>query len=160
MGYSLGLRCAVCGSLITDDNPDGIGFGCRTHVVIPAEIATAKEVIADFALKVWVLKVGIYRKEFLKVFEGRKFRSEFKKSFFESIKKSDRVSKKQLDVIKDMLEWEMNLTELEENVKETEKHLTFDLIEEAKKDERWGKIYKKYFDMFKKQYLSSKKDND
>ena len=43
MSYDLGLRCAICGSLITDDNPDGIGFGCRQNVVRPAEIAAAKE---------------------------------------------------------------------------------------------------------------------
>lgn len=43
MTYDLGLRCAICGSIITDDNPDGIGFGCRQNVVRPAEVAAAKE---------------------------------------------------------------------------------------------------------------------
>ena len=33
MTYDLGLRCAICGSIISDDNPDGIGFGCR-HILI------------------------------------------------------------------------------------------------------------------------------
>lgn len=156
MGYSLGLKCAVCGSPITDDNHDGIGFGCRQHVVIPARTAAAKEIITDYALKVWIFKVSIYRKEFLRVFEGRKFRSAFKKSFFESIKNSERVSKKQLDVIKNMLEWEINLFEFEEEIKALEKDFCADLITEAEQDKRWKSIYNKYFEMFKKQYLSKK----
>lgn len=159
MAYSLGLRCAVCGSPITDDNPDGVGFGCRTNVIYPARTAAAKEIMPDFSLRVWGLKVGIYRKEFLKVFEGRKFRSEFKKSFFESIKNSEKVSKKQLDIIKSMLEWEVNLYELDEEVKEREKDFCLDLITEAEQDEKWSKTYNKYFEIFKKQYLS-KKNND
>ena len=157
MTYDLGLRCSVCGSLITDDNPDGIGFGCRKNVIKPAEAATAKEIIIDFALQQWIFKVNIYRNEFLKAFEGHKFRNQFKKSFFESIKKSDKVSKKQLDVIKNMLEWKIDLNKLEEDMIEREKHFYFDLIEEAKQDKKWGEIYKKYFEMFKKQYLSQKK---
>lgn len=156
MTYDLGLRCSVCGSLITDDNPDGIGFGCRKNVIKPAEAATAKEIIIDFALQQWIFKVNIYRNEFLKAFEGHKFRNQFKKSFFESIKKSDKVSKKQLDVIKNMLEWKIDLNKLEEDMIEKEKHFYFDLIEEAKQDKKWGEIYKKYFEMFKKQYLSQK----
>ena len=156
MTYDLGLRCSVCGSLITDDNPDGIGFGCRKNVIKPAEVATAKEIIIDFALQQWIFKVNVYRNEFLKAFEGHKFRNQFKKSFFESIKKSDKVSKKQLDVIKNMLEWKIDLNKLEEDMKEREKHFYFDLIEKAKQDKKWGEIYKKYFEMFKKQYLSQK----
>ena len=156
MTYDLGLRCSVCGSLITDDNPDGIGFGCRKNVIKPAEAATAKEIIIDFALQQWIFKVNIYRNEFLKAFEGHKFRNQFKKSFFESIKKSDKVSKKQLDVIKNMLEWKIDLNKLEEDMIEKEKHFYFDLIEEAKQDKKWDEIYKKYFEMFKKQYLSQK----
>lgn len=156
MTYDLGLRCSVCGSLITDDNPDGIGFGCRKNVIKPAEAATAKEIIIDFALQQWIFKVNIYRNEFLKAFEGHKFRNQFKKSFFESIKKSDKVSKKQLDVIKNMLEWKIDLNKLEEDMIEKEKHFYFDLIEKAKQDKKWGEIYKKYFEMFKKQYLSQK----
>ena len=157
MTYDLGLRCSVCGSLITDDNPDGIGFGCRKNVIKPAEVATAKEIIIDFALQQWIFKVNIYRNEFLKAFEGHKFRNQFKKSFFESIKKSDKVSKKQLDVIKNMLEWKIDLNKLEEDMIEREKHFYFDLIEKAKQDKKWGEIYKKYFEIFKKQYLSQKK---
>ena len=156
MTYDLGLRCSVCGSLITDDNPDSIGFGCRKNVIKPAEAATAKEIIIDFALQQWIFKVNIYRNEFLKAFEGHKFRNQFKKSFFESIKKSDKVSKKQLDVIKNMLEWKIDLNKLEEDMIEREKHFYFDLIEKAKQDKKWGEIYKKYFEMFKKQYLSQK----
>lgn len=156
MSYDLQLRCMVCGSIISDDNPDGIGFGCRSHVVLPARTAAAKEILPDFALRQWIFKVNIYKNEFLKVFEGRKFRSQFKKSFYESVKNSEKVSKKQLEVIKNMLQWEVSLSEIEKDLDIQEKNLYFELIEEAKKDARWDEVFRKYFDMFKKQYLSGK----
>ena len=159
MTFDLGLRCAICGSIISDDNPDGIGFGCRQNVVRPAEIAAAKEMNPNFNLETWVFKVNAYRNEFLKVFEGHKFRNEFKKSFFESIKKSNKVSKKQLDVIKKMLEWEINLPEFEENFKKEEINFFNSLILKEKMKEGYNNIYLKYIDIFKKQYLSKKNNN-
>ena len=122
MAYSLGLRCAICGSIITDDNPDGIGFGCRQNVVKPAEIAAAKELNPNFNLEMWIFKVSKIREVFLNTFKDVKFRNEFKKSFFESIKKSDKVSKKQLDVIKQMLQDKdyIYFEEFEENLKKEE----------------------------------------
>ena len=160
MSYDLGLRCSICGSIISDDNPDGIGFGCRQNVVRPAEIAAAKELNPNFNLETWAFKVNAYRNEFLKVFEGRKFRSEFKKSFFESIKKSEKVSKKQLEIIKNMLEWEINLPEFEENLKKEEINFFNSLILKEKLKEEYKNIYLKYIEIFKKQYLSKKDNNE
>ena len=160
MTYDLGLRCSVCGSLITDDNPDGIGFGCRNNVIKPAEAATAKEIIIDFALRQWVFKVNIYRNEFLKAFEGHKFRNQFKKSFYESIKKSDKISKKQLDVIKNMLKWKIDLDKLEEDFKKEEIDFFNSLILREKVKEEYNNIYLKYIEIFKKQYLSKKNNKN
>ena len=160
MSYDLGLRCAICGSLITDDNPDGIGFGCRQNVVRPAEIAAAKELNPNFNLEMWIFKATAYRRKFLKAFEGRKFKNAFKKSFFESIKNSDKVSKKQLDVIKNMLEWEINLPEFEENLKKEEIDFFNSLILKEKLKEDYNNIYLKYIEIFKKQYLSKKNNKD
>ena len=160
MSYDLGLRCAICGSLITDDNPDGIGFGCRQNVVRPAEIAAAKELNPNFNLEMWVFKANAYRNEFLKAFEGRKFRNAFKKSFFESIKNSDKVSKKQLEIIKNMLEWEINLPEFEETVKKEEINFFNSLILKEKLKEDYNNIYLKYIEIFKKQYLSKKNNSE
>lgn len=160
MSYNLGLRCTICGSLITDDNPDGIGFGCRQHVVKPAEIATAKELNPNLNLEMWVFKVNAYRTEFLKAFEGHKFRNEFKKSFFESIKNSDKVSKKQLEIIKNMLGWEINLPKFEENLKDEEINFFHSLILKEQLKEDYNNIYLKYIEIFKKQYLSKNNSKD
>ena len=156
MTYDLGLRCAICGSIISDDNPDGIGFGCRQNVVRPAEIAAAKELNPNFNLELWIFKVTNYRNEFLKAFERHKFRNQFKKSFYESIKKADKVSKKQLDVIKNMLEWKIDLNKFEENLKKEEVNLFESLILREKVKEEYNNIYLKYIGIFKKQYLSKK----
>ena len=156
MTYDLGLRCSICGSIISDDNPDGIGFGCRQNVVRPAEIAAAKEMNPNFNLEMWAFKVSKIREIFLNTFKDVKFRSDFKKSFYESIKKSDKVSKKQLDVIKNMLEWEINFPEFEENFKKEEISFFNSLILKEKMKEEYNNIYLKYMEIFKKQYLSKK----
>ena len=59
----------------------------------------------------------------------------------ESNTKTDKISKKQLDIIKNMLAWEINLPEFEENVKESEKSFYVLLIEEAK--QKWNEILMK-----------------
>lgn len=159
MTYDLGLKCAICGSLITDDNPDGIGFGCRKNVVEPAKIAAAKELNPNLNLEMWIFKVGKIRELFLNTFKDIKFRSDFKKSFYQSIANSEKVSKKQLDVIKQMLKEENHFyfEKFEENLIYEEKCFYDSLIlkEQNKKD--FDIIYSKYIDIFKKQYLSNKK---
>ncbi len=106
--YGLGRRCAICGAAITDDNPDGIGYTCRRMW---------KKALWDTyyhfrGLDAWKLKVDYWIPIFIDTFKSTKFRSAFKKSFYESI--SDRknqqlhISKKQLDIIKGWLvegEW-------------------------------------------------------
>ena len=159
MTYDLGLRCSICGSIISDDNPDGIGFGCRQNVVKPAETAAAKELNPNLNLEMWIFKVANYRNEFLKAFEGHKFRNQFKKSFYESIKQSDKISKKQLDVIKNMLEWEIDLNKFEENLKKEEIDFFDSLILKEKLKEDYNNVYLKYIEIFKKQYLSQKNNN-
>ena len=160
MSYNLGFRCAICGSLITDDNPDGVGFGCRQNVVRPAEIAAAKELNPNLNLEMWVFKANAYKNEFLKVFEGRKFRNAFKKSFFESIKNSDKVSKKQLEIIKNMVQWEINLPEFEEDLKKEEINFFNSLILKEKSKENYNDIFSKYIEIFKEQYLGKKNSED
>ena len=162
MTYDLGLRCAICGSLITDDNPDGIGFGCRQNVVRPAEIAAAKELNPNFNLEMWIFKVNKIREIFLNTFKDVKFRSAFKKSFYASIANSERVSKKQLDVMKQMLQDKdyIYFEKFEENLKKEEIDFFNSLILKEKLKEDYNNIYLKYIEIFKKQYLSKKNNKD
>ena len=162
MTYDLGLRCAICGSIISDDNPDGIGFGCRQNVVRPAEIAAAKEINPNFNLELWIFKVSKIRELFFNTFKDVKFRSDFKKSFYNSIANNERVSKKQLDVMKQMLEDKdyIYFDEFEENLKKEEINFFNSLILKEKLKEGYNNIYLKYIEIFKKQYLSKKNNKD
>ena len=100
MEYFLERKCEICGSSITDENPDGIGFGCRENVINPAK----KDTFNKFnALNFHIKKVEKYRNIFLKLFQDTKFRNEFKKSFYKSISENERLSKKQLSIIEDMI---------------------------------------------------------
>lgn len=158
MTYSLGLKCSICGSLITDDNPDGIGIGCREHVVRPAILATAKELNPNLNLEMWVFKVSKIRELFLNTFKDTKFRSDFKKSFFQSIANSEKISKKQLEIIESMLDKKdyLMLDKFYKNLKLEEAEYFESLIEKEKQKKEYTNIYTKYIEIFKKQYLKSK----
>ena len=93
--------CLICGHPISETNTTGIGCECLSAVkyVIKCNISNDKNLF--FAL--WNAEVQEYKKVFVDAFENTKFRSEFKKSFYQSIKNAERISKKQLDIIKDML---------------------------------------------------------
>lgn len=75
-------RCIICNSLISENNTTGVGFGCMANIVKPAIKATFNEVKG---LDVWVAKVDKVRSVFLDTFKEVKFRSDFKKSFYESM---------------------------------------------------------------------------
>ena len=162
MTYDLGLRCSICGSIISDDNPDGIGFGCRQNVVRPAEIAAAKELNPNLNLEMWIFKVSKIRELFLSTFKDVKFRNNFKKSFYQSIANSERVSKKQLDVMKQMLEDKdyFSFQHFEENLRNEEINFLNSLILKEKMKEEYNNIYLKYIEIFKKQYLSKKNNSE
>lgn len=91
----------ICGAVISDNNTDGIGWGCMTNVVKPAIKETMWEV---YGLDIWVAKANRIKEAFLNAYAGVKFRSEFKQGFYESMAKAERVSKKQLEIMKQMLD--------------------------------------------------------
>ena len=104
MEYGAGRECAICHSPITDDNPDGIGFQCRAVY----EEATTKTYFHFHGLDFWIMKVGFFLPLFVETFHEVKFRSKFKKSFFASMVErffsgDPRISKKQLEIMKDQL---------------------------------------------------------
>lgn len=93
-------RCMICGAVISDNNMDGIGFGCMANVVKPAIKETMWEV---YGLNIWQDKVTKVKEAFLEVYANVKFRNEFKRGFYDSMQKAERVSKKQLQIMMDML---------------------------------------------------------
>lgn len=99
-----GRVCRICGAPITDDNPDGVGYGCRA-------VYNKAWMHATFhfnGLEIWREKVGLYLDAFIEKYKETKFRSPFRKSFYESIKKQQksgdpRISKKQFEIMKNMV---------------------------------------------------------
>lgn len=94
-------RCAVCGAVISDDNSTGIGFGCMANVIKPAINET---MWAVYGLDIWVEKAQRVRTAFLEAYKEVKFRSAFRKSFYESMQTAERISKKQLEIMMNLLE--------------------------------------------------------
>lgn len=108
METSLDRRCRICGAQISDTNPDGIGSTCR-------EVWT-KALHATFyhfnGLEYWQAQIDFWLPAFILAFRNTKFRSTFKKEFYSSCftrySQGGRFSRKQLDIVKDMLvsgEW-------------------------------------------------------
>jgi len=103
--YSMGKTCKVCDSPISDNNTSGIGCECRYSY------NEAKRVVffdnKERGLAYFKIEVDLYLELFIEVFETVKFRSRFKKEFYPSIKEQYEtkgyVSKKQLEICKDML---------------------------------------------------------
>ena len=89
-------RCMICGAVISDNNTDGIGWGCMANVVKPAIKETMWEV---YGLDIWVAKANRIKEAFLNAYTGVKFRNEFKRGFYESMAKAEKVSKKQLEIM-------------------------------------------------------------
>lgn len=105
MEFSAGRRCSICGAAITDENPDGIGFGCRkvyeqaswTIFFEVKERAYAYSKFINDAI------ITIFKE----TFKTTKFRSEFRKTFYPSIiqqfKEKGYISAKQRQIMIDML---------------------------------------------------------
>lgn len=148
MSYLDGNRCEICGAHITDTNTTGIGFGCMGNVVKPAVRECFR---ATKGLDLWIAKSQHVRAKFVSAFEGRKFRSEFKKSFFESMKSAERISKKQMEIMIQWLGFERIYIDLWEDV---EKKMRNDFNAELECPD----LYKERIEVHKKLYLSGKKD--
>jgi len=87
--------------------------------------ARMKEVFKDEQNRLtynWLIEVDIMKNAFINRFKETKFRSSFKKSFFSSISNSDRISKKQMAIIRDMLfDVEFDLDSLYKEIQDSKK---------------------------------------
>lgn len=102
MDYSESRVCSLCGSPISDNNPDGLGYECR-KAIEKAKFKALFLIDNNSLYYNHVIEVEIAKKHFVELFSKTKFRSDFNKSFYNSIKNSDRISKKQLFIMKDKI---------------------------------------------------------
>jgi len=134
----------------------GIGYGCRQNILEPAK----KDTFFKFQyLNTYIQQATIWREAFLKEFEKTKFRSEFKKSFFESIKSSERVSKKQLEIVKTNLSYKdlYLYNEIEQKCKDVY-NTNFRCFSPSTDEEI--EFYSSQIEIYKKSYLRNRKKTD
>jgi len=96
---SLGRRCRICGAVISDNNPDGIGFQCRDVW----ERAWWSGFYNFRGLELWQAMIDWWMPAFILAFRATKFRSAWKKQFYADMKlryeQQQRMSRKQLDIV-------------------------------------------------------------
>ena len=96
----------MCDSVITNQRSIDRGMGPECAEVVHAAKMKAAFTDEDFRLEYnWLIEVRIIRALFVETFCNTKFRSAFRKGFYASISdpSRDRVSRKQLTIMYDML---------------------------------------------------------
>jgi len=103
METSLGRHCRICGAIISDYNPDGVGAQCREVW----ERARRTTFYHFCGLEYWKAKVDWWMPAFILAFRFTKFRSDWKRNFFLSLsaqyKEGKNISSKQLNIVIDWL---------------------------------------------------------
>ncbi len=103
--YSEGRTCAICGTPITDDNPDGIGWQCRAVYNKATWDIFFENQERRYQYYSYINEV--YMEHFIKNFSNVKFRSSFRKAFYPSVVEQwntkQFVSRRQREIILSML---------------------------------------------------------
>lgn len=142
--------CMICGAIIGENNNTNIGGGCMANIVMPAKWDCFWQVKG---LDLWVAKAQYIRGKFLAQFEGVKFRSEFRKSFYSSMQTADRLSKKQVEV---MRKW---LDDAHAYIKEIDLlKIRDEMFDEFNPHLECEVLHKERIAIHKKLYLSGRKD--
>ena len=96
--------CIICGHPIWSDESLARGYGSECASLLKTVIKEKFFANKKYSLTYnWLIQVNIFKKAFVEAYKNVKFRSSFRKSFYESIKNRDRISRKQLDIIIDLL---------------------------------------------------------
>lgn len=96
-------RCAICGARLGDNNITGIGFECQAALNKAKLNAFFKN--EDYAFQYnYLIEANAVHELFVSLFADTKFRSEFNRSFYESMKNASRVSRKQLNIMRSKIE--------------------------------------------------------
>jgi len=105
-------RCSICGALISDDNPDGIGFTCRK--LLRKRLLNIVFSNEDFMHMYYNCDIPLLikdTKEYIEEHSDKKhaFRNEFKKNFLNSVlgqmREKGWLSKKQREILVNYLQW-------------------------------------------------------
>jgi hypothetical protein len=140
----------ICGAIIGENNHTGIGGGCMANVVIPAKRECFRELKG---LDVWIEQTRYVRVQFLAAFAGVKFRNEFRKSFYASMQSAERISKKQLEIMRKWLD-DAHVYTIDNALQEIKNKMfdDFDPAVECKD------LFNERVDVHRKLYLSGRKD--
>lgn len=148
-------RCLICGAVISDNNTTGVGYGCVANVVKPA----AKDTLFQFkGLDFWIWKSTMVKNAFLEHFKDTKFRNEFRKNFYASMQTAEHISKKQFDIMNQMLEYDFVEVFQKDAVKNWLKFEELQLLSNLTDEQR--DFYQKRISYYKKQYLSKRRNHE
>lgn len=96
--------CSICGHVITSDESLARGYGSECAAALRKAYFTLMRQDNEASLMYnWLIRVSLTKSLYLETFAKTKFRSEFKKSFYASMKTAERISKKQLDIMENEL---------------------------------------------------------
>lgn len=99
--------CLICGARISDTNTTGIGCECHSALrMAQRRLFFSNE---EHRLRYYYsIEMELTQKCFLETFKDTKFRSAFRISFYRSISEANRISKKQMEICKEMLSEKYN----------------------------------------------------
>lgn len=121
--YGEGRTCSVCGSRITDRNPDGIGVECR-YAWKKAKI-TVHNQVKERGFKYYGVKAQLLIPIFIEEFKDVKFRNAFKKSFYPSVveqwESRGYLSNKQVGICEDWLLGRIDYKEYQDTIDQVTK---------------------------------------
>nr|DAM23486.1 MAG TPA: hypothetical protein [Caudoviricetes sp.] len=109
--------CAICGHPIGPNNPYGIGAECAAAIKCAQAYKAAQD---GLRLKKHIYKSRLVKEEFVKMFQGTKFRSQFRSDFFAHIQQTDHITVRQLEVMCDWIERKNGYVILEDIKKKVE----------------------------------------
>lgn len=99
-------KCKICGKALISESSKKAGMGKECLRAYNLAMSNKLYSYSDFSLAWnWTIEANYYRALFLERFKDKRkrFRNDFKKSFYDSILERDRISKKMLSVMKDWL---------------------------------------------------------
>ena len=95
--------CRICGSRLSVPSVDGLGSECRA-ALHKAQKAQFLSVEANRLKYYYTIEAETIRAEFIRLYDGVKFRSSFRAGFSQSMRNAERISRKQLDICVQMIE--------------------------------------------------------
>lgn len=95
--------CRICGARLSMPSVDGLGAECRAAL----HKAQKAQFLSDEANRLkyyYTIEAESIKAEFLRVYDGVKFRSSFRAGFYESMRNAERINRRQLEICVQMIE--------------------------------------------------------